>query len=118
MELNDTNKNYFVIAPFCIYHHIDNSNSIITNRHNNIEQLYCPSISNEFKFYNTFYAISPMVRPIPTSLKLIRVLNSKPYKQHIEYAYDPFNKISNSITFITWAKPVPDTLPLFIWITT
>jgi hypothetical protein len=125
------NKDFHII-PYCIYHYLEAETQIfysyidnptkIQNLSTNIEFKCIPDSFNTNKWilYNTFYALSPMIRPIPNGLKLINSvrLSYYPYiTQKIEYAYDPFNIEKNSVSFLTWTKPVSNSVPLYIHIT-
>lgn len=118
----------FIISPFCIMHYdnpetntyhgfINYSIKIKTKSGENI--LKCPSYSHSLKKHHTFYAFSPMIRPIPTGLKLINAkkLNKNPYNTtKIRFAYDPFDIQQDSVSFITWTQPVDGTVPLYLHI--
>jgi hypothetical protein len=119
----DTN----IFIPFCIFHYIDVSNNtyygLIKNptkikTHDGNEIFKC--LEDDYgiwKLYGLFYAMSPMIRPIPVGLKLMNAIKSEkfPYNtENIEYAYDPFDIQPKSVSFITWSKPVPDTVPLYL----
>ena len=86
------------------------------------EKLECmlpPPEYGPWKLYHIFYAFSPMIRPIPTGLKLINALSMGKYPystKHVKHAYDPFDIQPKSISFMTWTQPVPGTVPLYLHI--
>ena len=77
--MSDTNITPFTIMPLCIYHYNDkgtntyrgfiNIASKIRTKGGN-EILKCVQSQNRFgsgwKYYGSFYALSPMLRPIPS----------------------------------------------------
>lgn len=116
------------IVPYCIYHHLDHTTntfygyignpSKIQKSSGDIE-LKCKSIPN-WELYNSFYAFSSMIRPIPDGLKIMNAIKieQSPFDtKDIEYVYDPFNINKNSVSFLTWNQPVTNTVPLYIHIT-
>ena len=116
-----------IISPFCILHYNDKSSSTYHGVINyptriqtkdGLEKLECVKNNEKgWKNYHIFYAFSPMVRPIPTGLKLINAIKTSSSTQKIEYAYDPFDIQKNSVSFMTWSQPVPATVPLYLHIT-
>jgi hypothetical protein len=118
------------LTPFCIMHY---DNPVANTYYGSInyptriktktgkELLNCVySSKNGWKKYDTFYALSPMIRPIPSELKLINAtkLNKYPYStKKVEFAYDPFDINKDTISFMTWTQPVPSTVPLYLHIT-
>lgn len=126
--MNELDENSNVVIPMCIFHYndkitniyksfIDNPTKIKKDKH---YFLTCTnSLPDKWKLYSSFYVISPMLRPIPTGLKLInanRSENSLDTKE-IKYGYDPFDIQSNSVSFLAWTKQVRDTVPLYLHIT-
>ena len=119
-----------IISPFCIFHHVDPTTSTyrgIINYPNRIrtndgqETLECVKIPPEYgqwTLYHTFYAFSPMLRPIPSGLKLINAdkIGHAPYTtKKITYAFDPFNINPTAVAFMTWTQPVPGTASLYLY---
>lgn len=124
-------KTPFIISPFFIYHCNDPKTNTYMGyishpiKHRNVdgtEQLISPSIPKEYgywTFYGKFYALSSMIRPIPTGLKLINteIINEDPYStQKIRHTYDPFDTEDVDISWLTWTQPVPETVPLYLHI--
>ena len=116
------------IVPYCIYHYLDpvlntfygyiGNPSTIKKSSGNIE-LNCRPLPN-WKLYNSFYAFSPMIRPIPNGLKLMNAIKIEQhpfYTKTIETVYDPFDINKKSVSFLTWNQPVTNTIPLYIHIT-
>lgn len=124
-------RNPFTIAPFCILHYDEPSTDTyygfinyptrIKNADGDIilKCLHSPPDYNKWRLYNTFYAFSPMIRPIPTGLKLINAskVGKNPWNtKDISYAYDPFDIQHDAVSFMTWTQPVPSTVPLYLHI--
>ena len=122
-----------IIIPLCIYHNINQQTNTYlaylsypsaVNK-NGQEVFECNRLRNEgydnrWRYYGTFYAISPMIRPIPQSLKMIKCehMGKYPYNTStIKYVYDLFNIDKNAISFITWTKAVQGTVPLYLYTT-
>lgn len=122
------------IIPYCIYHYIDmNTNTYhgyigepsIVNKNGNIiykclNNTNGNGYDNRWVLYGSFFVVSPMVRPIPRGLKLINANKAGKYPyntESVKYSYDAFNVEPNSVSFLTWTKPVQGTVPLYIHIT-
>ena len=132
MSEDDTNTNTNIVIPLCIFHYNDkttntysgfigNPSKIKTkDGHEILKCKYMDPIYGKWKLYSSFYALSPMIRPIPSGLKLMNAnkLGYAPYNtKEVRYAYDPFNIQSESVSFLTWSKSVRDTVPLYLHIT-
>ena len=114
--------------PLCIMHYDDPDTNTyrgfidypsIIKTESGEEILQCVNYHPGWKKYHTFYALSPMIRPIPSGLKLINATkyNKYPYNTtEIDYAYDPFNTQQDAVSFITWTQPASATVPLYIHI--
>lgn len=128
----EADKKSNIVIPLCIFHYDDE----ITNTYRGFignpskiktkdgyEILKCMDTDPSYgrwKLYGSFYALSPMIRPIPRGLKLMNAnkLNYAPYNtSKVKYAYDPFDTQSESVSFLTWSKAVRDTVPLYLHIT-
>ena len=123
-------QNPFIVVPYCIYHYKDYSTQTfygfignpIKVRKNNEDILECrhpPPEYGSWFYYGSFYALNPMIRPIPSGLKLINSIKSGgfPYDtKYVKYAYDPFNIRTEAVSFLTWTQAVSDTVPLYIHI--
>ena len=122
----------FQISPYCIYHYSDRQTNTfygyignptkIRTQNGNTELKCVPNNTqhSNWVLYSSFYAFSPMIRPIPNGLKLINVIKvgQKPYeKKSVEHGYDPFDIQKNTVSFLTWNKPVFNSVPLYIHIT-
>lgn len=116
--------------PFCIFHSIDpETNTYLGYISNPTEiqdkngiTLKCTQDRSRpsWFLYGSFYAVSPMFRPIPSGLKLIKSVGfgKFPYgNKDIKFQYDPFNIEHKSVPFLAWTQPVPNTVPLYIWST-
>ena len=130
--MSSEHKNPNIVIPFCIFHYMDpdtntyhgfiaNPSKIKTQDGHEI--LKCLSVHDNYgpwKLYGSFYALSPMIRPIPSGLKLMNanIMGKFPYNtKNVKYAYDPFDVQPKSVSFLTWSKAVQDTVPLYLHIT-
>lgn len=121
-----------VFIPICVYTQTVDGTSRVRLEYPNItlhqgETFYSPwftngptSKNNYWKYSFTFLAISPLVRPIPRGMNLIRaeLSPSFPYATTSIYAvYDPFTVPSSNVSyvsFITYTQPVPNTIKIYI----
>uniref|UniRef100_A0A6C0JSC4 Uncharacterized protein n=1 Tax=viral metagenome TaxID=1070528 RepID=A0A6C0JSC4_9ZZZZ len=125
-------KRSIIISPFCILHYNDPATSTFfgfinyptrIQTHTGKELLECtesPPQYGNWKITGSFYAFSPMIRPIPTGLKLINAkkLGKDPWgTENVKYAYDPFDIQNDAVSFMTWTQQVPATVPLYLHIT-
>ena len=114
------------LIPYCIYHYLDLNtpygsidNPIKTITPSGNIKYECFNKNKNAVLYNIFYAYSPMIRPIPNGLKLIRSIKNQSYPystKSVEYGYDPFNINKQSVSFLTWTQPILNTVPLYIHI--
>lgn len=123
-------NNSTTIIPFCIFHWNNSDTNIYygyigdpvkTRQENGVDLYQCQSSSQSYgnwKLYGTFYAVDPMLRPIPTGLKLFSAIkaNKFPYNStKLDYLYDPYNINKDGVAFMTWSQKVPHTVPLYIY---
>lgn len=109
------------IIKLCLYHKLDekdgNHMSLITNSYNKL----CQPINNKqgWDFIDTFYALSPMFRPIPIGMKLICVkiseINSLNFIKNIYISDGLFNYSDDCLYFITYNLKVINTIPLYFY---
>lgn len=129
--MSQIEKKPFIITPFCILHYDDPTTNTYhgfinyptrisdVNGNKILKCLQPPPEYENWKLYGTFYAFSPMIRPIPEGLKLINATklgNKTLSTKEITYSYDPFNTHDNAVSFITWSQSVPSTVPLYLHI--
>ena len=128
---SETIKKSVIISQFCIMHYDDPEtltyrgiiNYSFRIQSDGVTKVECVDIPPEYgrwKYYSNFYAFSPMIRPIPISLKLINVdkLAKYPWNiKSIKYAFDPFNIQPTGVYFMCWTQPVPGTVALYLHIT-
>jgi len=130
MEKNkykDNVERLSLINKYCIYHQ-DNIESklgliktgIKIRDDNEFEEMECQLEKTmlKWKSYNAFYAINPMIQPIPSGTVLLCSKRAKgfPYNSiNLKIVYDPFNLDDDCVYFIAWTKRVPYTIPLFIY---
>jgi hypothetical protein len=125
-------KRSIIISPFCILQYNDPVTSTFLGfinyptriqKDNGTYMLECAPFHREYgnwKNVGSFYAFSPMIRPIPTGLKLINAtkLGKNLWgTKNVKHAYDPFNIQNDAVSFITWTQPVTATVPLYLHIT-
>lgn len=109
-----------IIIPFCIFRKYDKEKNIYISKIENPikvknKKLFiCRNNDKEFEYYNTFYAFSPLLTPIPTGLKMFIFDENE-----TDYIYDIYDKNNrnNKVSFITWSQPVSGTVPLYLHIT-
>jgi hypothetical protein len=119
----------YSVNPYCIYHsnNIDNIYGLIKSplrvkkkNGDEVLQCYLNPIMKNWKYYASFYAINPMIQPIPTGLHLIcaKLSQEFPYNTiSIDIIYDTFRIDDNCVYFMTWTLPVPYTVPLYLYST-
>jgi hypothetical protein len=130
MEKNkykDNIKQLGLINKYCIYHQDNISSKLgliktaIKIRDNNeVEEFKCKleETMRKWKIYDVFYAINPMIQPIPSGMMLLCSKRKKefPYNStSLKIVYDPFYLEDDCLYFIAWTKRVPYTIPLFIY---
>lgn len=117
-----------ILVPFCIYHYIEPNTGLYAGyigmpnkiRNENGEEYFeCKKEKQVFgKWYlaGTFYAVSPMFRPIPYGMKMFcaKKAGSFPYNTtNVSMNYDPYNTKKDCVYFTTYSQPVPNTVPLY-----
>lgn len=117
------------IIPLCIYHYIDESSGTFLGYIGNPEKKMSDdgkrmeyncmkekNIFNKWFLYGIFYVIVPVFRPIPIDMKLFcaKSRNEFPYETTDVYGlYDTYDYEKDCIYFISYNKPVPNTIPLY-----
>jgi hypothetical protein len=114
------------IIPFCIYHYIntdtDTYYSYISyarpvKREDGTFYFDCiVGKDYKWKFYGVFYAVSPLINPYPTGMKLFYATkrDSFPYcTTDVGVQYDPYNTKDHTVYFTTYNQPVLNTVPLY-----
>lgn len=119
------------VIPFCVYHWVDPSLATyrgyvsgpdISRGKDGKLKYTCshPSPINpygEWSLAFTFYAVNPMVRPIPNGMGLFCAQRRTAFPwdtTRIRLVYDPFDISSECVYFITYTKPTPWTKPLYV----
>lgn len=119
------------LTLLCLYHYVDPESQVIlgyigqsqiVKREDGSLSYLCMNESTkpEWKFWKlvgVFIAVSPLLRPIPTGMRLFcaKTKNSYPYDtESVETVYDPFNAKENCNYFITYTQPTPGTVPLYL----
>jgi hypothetical protein len=72
----------------------------------------------KWKISGAFYAINPMIQPIPSGALLLcsKTANEFPYNtESLKIVYDPFNLEDDCVYFIAWTKRIPYAIPLYIY---
>ena len=128
MDNTEYTYNIQEIVKFCIFHYNDSStntflgyigNPIVIRQDDGNISFNCAesTVFKNWKLGGTFYAISPMFRPIPNGMKLYcaKKKGGFPYNTvSNEIVYDPYNVKENCNYYITYNKKVPNTEPLYI----
>jgi hypothetical protein len=128
------------VLPYCVYHSINESTgtyrgyisgpSLRKNKHGKIVFTCAQPESRDpygrWTLAFKFYAINPMVRPIPYGMGLFCAKKSStigpspggeafPWDtQDVRLIYDPYDVDQECVYFIAYNKPVPWTEPLFV----
>lgn len=117
------------IIPFCIYHYTDPDTGTylgfigmpqITRTKSGKITYKCitePKTFRGWKNTGVFYAITPMIRPIPFGMYMFcaQKANGFPYDTSDMYnVMDSYNIKNNCVYFITYSRPVPNTVPLYM----
>jgi hypothetical protein len=126
-EKEDKN-NMNLINKYCIYHYVtstSNSMSMIQiskkeyHKGKNIIKTYCDAVPGTYwQTYGVFYALNPLIQPIPLGTHLIEIKNNLGYPYNTELiniVYDPFLVKEGNEYFVTWTKIVPYTVPLYLF---
>ena len=117
------------IITICVYQHINTKtdtyltymNYSNTNNECIPVKLINPLVNSklDWKLAFSFYAINPMVKPLPAGMALFcAIKNEEPPHNiiDIKLIYDIFTDIKlNGLYFITYTKPVPETIPLHVF---
>lgn len=80
----------------------------------------CPAPDSAYSQTDVFYALNPMIQPIPQYVHLVgfELNDEHPYNiKDVKVLYDPFNidEPKNMIVVLTWVEPVPYTTPLYLF---
>jgi hypothetical protein len=123
------------VLPYCVYHQINTeegdyrtylSGPVISRDDDGKIMYACQKPLSVFDSQNpygkwllafTFYAINPMLRPIPYGMGIFcaKKRNTFPWDtQSIKLVYDPYDTNDQCVYFIAYTKPVPWTKPLFV----
>lgn len=117
------------ILPYCIFHTIrpesDTYTSFVGVTSITSDGKYvCTANSVNFShLYNIFYAVSPMLRPVPLGMQVYCAVQSKsaPYiTTDVTLIYDIFSRSRKTrehggcTMFMAYAQPVPNTVPLYL----
>ena len=118
------------VLPFCVYYWINPKESIyraylsgpsIIRVNDGVEYKCLPpkSLDNygNWTLGFTFYAINPMLRPIPTGMALFCAerKHSFPWDTRtVRIVYDPYDINNRCVYFIAYIQPTPWTKPLFV----
>jgi|TARA_B110000259_G_C14026087_1_gene404762 hypothetical protein len=116
-----SNKNF--ILPFCIYHKYDSSSNLYHGYIGNSKKdksgnFNCKPVADGWKLNSVFYAVDPVIRPIPIGMELYSVTRNKgfPYNStQLKIDYDFFFTKKNCVYFLTYNNIVPYTVPLYFY---
>ncbi len=119
------------VLPFCVYYWVNpqeniyrsylSGPSLVKDKDGKLDY-QCIKSNSLMPYGNwtlafTFYAINPMIRPIPLGMSLFCAerKNSFPWDtQNISTVYDPYDIDENCVYFIAYTRPTPWTKPLFV----
>jgi hypothetical protein len=111
-----------IIAPFCIFWNKSDQGYIQVAEKvrdkNGKTSWKCPQ-PDGWELKGTFYAVSPMIAPLPSGMKMFYAKRSEtsPYPtESVSLIYDPFDLGSmkgDGACFVTYNQPVPNTVPLY-----
>ena len=121
------------VIPFCVYHWVDpkmgvhrgfiSHPSVIKGEDDNFKYTCThPNKLNPYgkwSFAFRFYAVNPMVRPIPNGMGLFCAKKRITFPwdtTQVKLVYDPYNISDECVYFIAYTKPVPWTKPLYVHI--
>ena len=114
------------VIPFGLYHHVDKLHhcNIVTPtkiKYKNGTYKYevLDPIDKYWKSAGIFYAVNPLFRPIPEGMKLFCAKKNKHYPYNvmsIDIVYDVYDDSCDGTYFITYSTPVPNTIPIYTWI--
>lgn len=122
-----TMNNFSILLPYFIYNITDKKNNIyksfispgIIMKNGEYKDIYADTLSqNGWKKTGIFFGVNPAYKPIPNEMQLFKITlnNTFPYDiKNISLQYDIYNISNNYIYFITYTKPVINTIPLYIW---
>lgn len=117
------------ILPYCIFHRVSADDGSQTG------YIGPPSVTQEGKYeclndalnrgnlYGHFYAVSPILRPMPLGMQLYCALraDSAPYSTvDVKMIYDLYNRDDaqgdwgGCTVFMAYTQPVPNTVPLYL----
>lgn len=109
------------IIPFCYYEHVQ-GNSIILNpsqkKDGNDNIMYsCHPGEGGWELKRTFFAVNPMLRPIPIGMKLYGIdIGGTPQRiTNIEIVYGLFNVYPETLYLIAYNRRVSNTIPLYFY---
>lgn len=112
------------VLPFCVYHFVDKKQGIYRgyiappNLTLNSYKYECgspPSPTGWIKKFE-FYAINPMVRPIPYGMALFcanRRTTDPRDTNEVKFSYDPYNVSDTCVYFIAYTKAVEYSIPIY-----
>jgi len=123
-----------LVIPFCIYYNIDkltdtywsritSARVVETEKDGKVEVSFecSPKLfpdKDRWILGAVFYTISPIVKPIPRGMVLMRAHHKEafPYDTNkVEVGWNPFHIYTNANTFVTYSRPVQNTIPLYFW---
>jgi len=109
------------IIPFCYYEHVQGGGIILnpsqtTDETGNI-RFSCHKGEDGWELKRTFYAVNPMLRPIPIGMKLYGIdIGGEPKKiTNIELVYGLFNVYPETLYLIAYNRRVANTIPLYFY---
>ena len=116
------------VIPFCIYHKVDLktksyqcyiATSTLVLRTDGTKRYECrPHPDPNWKLDSIFYAVNPLVRPVPNGMQLFCAKRNPKWPHQttsVDLVYDVFDHYVDGTYFFTYTTPVPNATPLYIW---
>lgn len=104
-----------VIIPYCIFRK-DNFVTLRPSIKSANGNFICDDLDNSWTLSYTFYAVNPMLRPIPEGMNLyfVEISPDDGSAKNFEIVYNPYSFQKKGIYFISYQLDVPNTVPLYI----
>ena len=114
------------VIPFCVYHFVDKKQGVYhgyispPELYNHVDgpRYKCgpPPQTNGWEKKFIFYAINPMINPIPFGMALFCANRRVKYPYDtttVKFSYDPYNIKDSCVYFIAYTKGVEHSTPIF-----
>jgi hypothetical protein len=104
-----------VIIPYCIFRK-ENFVTIRPSIKDSNGEFVCESLDDDWKLSYKFYAVNPMLRPIPEGMNLYfaKISPEDGSVKNFQIVYNPYSFQEKGVYFISYETQVPNTKPLYI----